>query len=82
MATSVVWWGLLPVWLATVLLVYVLFNLVSTPPAVVILASIVVPAGFAVDVLFKRRPMRTELLPLKQEFESLRRKLTESERPT
>ena len=58
---------------------YVLFNLVSTPPAVLILAAIVVPVGFALDVLFKRLPMRTELLPLKQEFESLRRKLTESE---
>lgn len=82
MAASVVWWGLLPVWLATTLFVYVLFNLVSTPPAVLILAAIVVPVGFALDVLFKRRPMRTELLPLKQEFESLRRTLTESERPT
>jgi len=82
MATSVVWWGLLPVWLATVLFVYVLFNLVSTPPAVLILAAIVVPVGFALDVLFKRRPMRTELLPLKEEFESLRRRLTESERRT
>ena len=79
MATSVVWWGLLPVWLATVLFVYVLFNLVSTPPAVLILAAIVVPVGFALDVLFKRRPMRTELLPLKRELESLRRTLTESE---
>ena len=82
MATSAVWWGLLPVWLAAVLFVYVLFKLVSTPPAVLILPAIVVPVGFALDILFKRRPLRTELLPLKQEFESLRRKLTESERRT
>jgi hypothetical protein len=80
MATSVVWWGLLPVWLATVLFVYVVFKLVSTPPAVLLLAAIVIPVGFALDVLFKRRPVRTELLPLKQEFESLRRKLTDAER--
>jgi hypothetical protein len=82
MATSVVWWGLLPVWLATVLFVYVLFNLASTPPAVLILAAVVVPVGFALDILLKRRPLRTELMPLKQEFETLRRKLTESERRT
>jgi hypothetical protein len=36
----------------------VLLNLVSTPPAVLILAALVVPVGFAVEVLFKRRPMR------------------------
>jgi hypothetical protein len=82
MATSIVWWGLLPVWLATLLFVNVLFNLVPTPPAVLILAAIVVPVGFALDILFKRRPIRNELLPLKQEFESLRRKLAESERRT
>lgn len=81
MATSVVWWGLLPVWLATVLLVQVLFRLVSTPPAVWILVAIVVPVGFALDVLFKRRLMRAEFLRLKQEFVSLRRKLTDSEQP-
>ena len=82
MATSIVWWGLLPVWLATLLFVNVLFNLVPTPPAVLILAAIVVPVGFALDILFKRRPIRTELVPLKREFESLRRTLTESERRT
>jgi hypothetical protein len=82
MATSIVWWGLLPVWLATVLFVGVLFNLVATPPTVLILAVSVIPVGFALDILFKRRPIRNELLPLKQEFESLRRKLAESERRT
>jgi hypothetical protein len=82
MATSIVWWGLLPVWLATLLFVNVLFNLVPTPPAVLILAAIVIPVGFALDILVKRRPIRTELVPLKREFESLRRTLTESERRT
>jgi hypothetical protein len=82
MATSIVWWGLLPVWLATLLFVNVLFNLVPTPPAVLILAAIVIPVGFALDILVKRRPIRTELVPLKRELESLRRTLTESERRT
>ena len=82
MATSIVWWGLLPVWLATLLFINVLVNLVPTPPAVLILAAIVIPVGFALDILFKRRPIRTELVPLKREFESLRRTLTESERRT
>jgi hypothetical protein len=82
MATSIVWWGLLPVWLATLLFVNVLFNLVPTPPAVLILAAIVIPVGFALDILVKRRPIRTELVPLKREFESLRRTLTDSERRT
>jgi hypothetical protein len=82
MATSIVWWGLLPVWLATLLFINVLVNLVPTPPAVLILAAIVIPVGFALDILFKRRPIRTELVPLKREFESLRRTLTDSERRT
>ena len=82
MATSVVWWGLLPMWLATVLFVYVLFRLVSTPPAVLILAALVVPICLALDIIVKRRPIRQELVPLKREFESLRRTLTESERPS
>lgn len=82
MATSVVWWGLLPVWLATVLFVRVLFNLVPTPPAVLVLAAFVVPVCLALDVVVKRRPIRHELVPLKREFESLRRTLTESERPS
>jgi hypothetical protein len=82
MATSIVWWGLLPVWLATLLFINVLVNLVPTPPAVLILAAFVIPVGFALDILFKRRPIRTELVPLKREFESLRRTLTDSERRT
>jgi hypothetical protein len=82
MATSIVWWGLLPVWLATLLFINVLVNLVPTPPAVLILAAIVIPVGFALDILFKHRPIRTELVPLKREFESLRRTLTDSERRT
>jgi hypothetical protein len=45
-----------------------------------LLAAIVIPLGFVVDLLHKRRTLRTELLPLKQQFESLRRKLAESER--
>jgi hypothetical protein len=80
MARSIVWWGLLPVWLATLLFVYVIVKLVPTPPTVLLLAAIVIPLGFGIDLLHKRRPLRTELLPLKQEFESLRRKLTEPER--
>jgi hypothetical protein len=45
-----------------------------------LLAALVIPVGFALDVLFTRRPLITELLPLKQEFESLRRKLTDAGR--
>ncbi len=80
MLRSIVWWGLVPVWVATALFVYVIVTLVPTPPMALLLASIVVPAGFVVDLLYKRRPLRTELLPLKQEFESLRHTLMESER--
>jgi hypothetical protein len=80
MGRTVVWWGLLPVWLATVLFLHVLMRIVATPPAVLILAAIVIPAGFAIDLIWKRRPIRTELLPLKREFEALRNKLTASER--
>jgi hypothetical protein len=50
--------------LGTALFVHVLCKAVPTPPAVMILAAIVIPLGLAIDLYSKRRPLRTELLPL------------------
>jgi len=82
MARGAVSWGVVPVGLATLLFAYVICKLVPTPPAVWLLAAIVIPLSFAVDAWVKRRPLQTELLAQKRELESLRRKLTEPERPT
>jgi hypothetical protein len=50
MGRSIVWWGLLPVWLAK-FFVYVIVKLVPAPPTVLLLAEIVIPLGFVVDLL-------------------------------
>ncbi|MGH8021629.1 MAG: hypothetical protein ACREIA_25765 [Opitutaceae bacterium] len=80
-ARAIFWWDVIPTGLATVMFTYVIYKIVLTPPAVWLLAAIVIPLGIASDLWCKRRPIRTELLPLKQEFEALRRKLVETERP-
>jgi hypothetical protein len=81
MAQGAVWWGLIPLAVATGLGLYVICTIVPTPLAVWLLIPVVMVPAFVLDIRCKRRPIRTELLPLKQEFESLRHKLTESDCP-
>lgn len=82
MGKSALWWSVLPVWLSTALFIHILIRLVPTPPGVLILAAIVIPMGFALDLHCKRRPLEAELLPQQRKFETLRRKLMEADRST
>lgn len=81
LARSALWWSLIPAWVGTTLFTFALFTMIPTPRAVLFLWAVVLPLGFTVDLRCKRRLLRAELIPLKREFESLRRKLTEVEKP-
>lgn len=81
-ARGMVRWGLLPLALGSGLGLYVFGTIVPTPMAVWLLMPLVMIPAFILDARCKRRPITTELLPLKQEFEALRRKLTAPERVT
>lgn len=81
MAQNAVWWGLIPLAVATGMALLVVATITPTPPAVWLLIPAVMIPAFVLDLRCKRRPIRNELLPLKQEFEVLRAKLLEAEQP-
>jgi hypothetical protein len=72
---SVLWWGLLPVWTATFLLLFVSSRLQGGRGWQVLAMVAVLLALAVVDFRWRQRPLERDLLPRKRELEALREKL-------
>ena len=80
MVKNVLWWGVLPVWTATFLFLFVASRLLGVSGWIVAMAAAVFLGASIVDLRLKQRPLRDDLWPRKRELESLRQKLAASER--
>ncbi len=79
LARNAVWWGVIPVWIATVLFCLTILKLAGASVGLRLLMTAVVALGSVFDLRCKRRPIANELLPLQEEFQALRAKLAEPE---
>jgi len=81
LARDIVWWGLVPVWLAGALWVVTLLHLKAAPPtwAYVVMAALLIGSLGAV-VVRKQRSITNRFEPRKRELESLRAKLADPQR--
>ncbi len=79
MARSILWRGVLPLWLAGALWVLTVFHLVAAPAwAHVVMGSAIV-GSFVFVVAAKQRAITTRYEPRRHELESLRAKLADSQ---
>ena len=81
LARDIVWWGLVPVWLAGALWVGTLLQLKAAPPtwAYVVMAALLIGSlGFV--VVQKQRSITNRFEPRKRELELLRAKLADPQR--
>ena len=81
LARDIVWWGLVPVWLAGALWVVTLLHLKAAPPTwahVVMAALLIGSLGFV--VVQKQRSITNRFEPRKRELELLRAKLADPQR--
>ena len=81
LARDIVWWGLVPVWLAGALWVVTLLHLKAAPPtwAYVVMAALLI-GSLAAVVVRKQRSITNRFEPRKHELESLRAKLADPQR--
>ena len=78
LARDIVWWGLVPVWLAGALWVVTLLHLKAAPPAwaYALMAALLI-VSLAAVVLRKERSITNRFEPRKRELESLRAKIAD-----
>lgn len=77
LARNIVWWGLVPVWVAVAPWVVTLFHLVAGPPLAYAILGAIALAAFIVDVTGRQRSITNRYLPRRRELESLRAKLAQ-----
>ena len=77
MAKNILWWGLLPTWVAALLVILVT---VESGWARLLLILAVLLYMFVIELWTKKRPIKRVFLPRKHELESLRDKLANPER--
>lgn len=76
-ARSIVWWGLIPQWVATGLWCVVFFHLLGASAEHYVLIFAVMIAGLAVVVACQQRAITRRYEPRRRELESLRAKLAD-----
>jgi len=79
MLKNVLGWGVLPVWTATFLFLFVAFRLLDLSGWIVLVVGVAFLGAVVLDLRWKQRPIPRDLLPRKHELESLREKLRASE---
>jgi hypothetical protein len=77
MARNIIWWGLIPLWLAAALWVLTLCHLVAAPPRTYLLMGATMAVALAVVVWGRQRAITCRYEPRQRELESLRSKLAE-----
>ena len=81
LARDIVWWGLVPVWLAGALWVGTLLQLKAAPPtwAYLVMAALFI-GSLAAVIVRRQRSITNRFEPRKRELESLRAKLADPQR--
>jgi hypothetical protein len=79
-ARSIVWWGLIPVWVATALWVLILLHLSAKPGWTYLLMGVIMLGALAFVVSGKQRAITNRYQPRRRELEALRLKLVDPER--
>jgi hypothetical protein len=81
LARNIVWWGLVPVWVAGALWVTTLLHLKAAPAAwtYVLMAALII-GSLVVVVVGKQRSIANKFEPRRRELESLRAKLADPRR--
>ena len=81
LARDVVWWGLVPVWMAGALWVAALLHLKAAPAAwaYVFMAALII-GSLVIVVVRKQRSIANKFEPRRRELESLRAKLADPQR--
>lgn len=77
LAKDIVWWGLVPIWIASTLWVATLFHLGNASGSTWVLMGSTVVAAFVAAVACKQRSITNQFEPRRRELESLRAKLIE-----
>lgn len=77
LARSIVWWGLVPVWVATALWLAVLYRLLAMPAWTYVFIGATVLGSFVVVVSGKQQSITNRFQPRRRELESLRAKLAD-----
>lgn len=80
LARSIVWWGLIPVWMAAALWVATLFHLLAMPAWTYVFMGAVVLGSLVVVVSGKQQSITKRFQPRQRELESLRAKLADPQR--
>jgi cytochrome bd-type quinol oxidase subunit 2 len=76
-ARNIVWWGLIPLWLAGALWVLTVCHLVAAPPRAYLLMGATMAIALVVVVWGRQRAITFRYEPRRRELESLRSKLAE-----
>jgi hypothetical protein len=79
-ARNIVWWGLIPVWVAVALWVATLFHLEAGPVWAYALLGGIALGGFVIDVACRQRSITNRFQPRRRELESLRAKLADPQK--
>ena len=79
-ARSIVWWGLVPVWVATSLWLAVFYRLLAMPAWSYVFIGATMLGSFVVVVSGKQKSITNRFEPRRRELESLRAKLADPQR--
>jgi hypothetical protein len=80
LARSIVWWGLVPAWVATALWLAVFYRLLAMPAWTYVFIGATVLGSFVVVVSGKQQSITNRFQPRQRELESLRAKLADPQR--
>ena len=79
-ARSIVWWGLVPSWIAAGLWVVALFHLKGGPAWAYVMGAVVMAGAFAFALACQYQAIRRRYQPRQRELEALREKLVDPQR--
>jgi len=79
-ARSIVWWGLVPVWVATSLWLAVFYRLLAMPARSYVFIGATMLGSFVVVASGKQKSITNRFEPRRRELESLRTKLADPQR--
>lgn len=77
MARGIIWWGLLPVWVASTLWVLVLLHLSAKPAWIYPIVAVFIVGALVAVIVSKQRSITNRFQPRKDELETLRAKLAD-----
>ncbi len=80
MARNIVWWGLVPVWVATTLWVLIALHLTAKPAWTYVFMGATIIGALVIVVSGKQRAITNRYQPRQRELEALRAKLADPER--